>query len=52
VNTTNIITTNGTIVTVTRIHHFQPHYGLIALAVLALACIGSGLYLMFRKEKV
>jgi hypothetical protein len=49
-NTTNIITTtNGTIITVVKMHHAQPHYGLIALAILGAVCLGSGLYLLLRK---
>lgn len=44
--------TNGAIITVTTIHHSA--FGnprLILLAILAVALIGAGLYLLFRKEK-
>jgi hypothetical protein len=51
--TTTTITnaTNGTIVTVTRIHGTgSHHWGLIGLGVLAVVLICAGLYLLLRKE--
>ncbi|MDB6064482.1 MAG: hypothetical protein JWR26_690 [Pedosphaera sp.] len=51
-NTTTVTNaTNGTIVTVTRIHTTgSPHWGLIGLGVLAVVLISAGLYLLLRKE--
>ena len=51
-HTTTLTNADGTIVTVTVYDHL-PHYhpGLILLAVLSLALIASGLYLLFRREK-
>jgi hypothetical protein len=51
---TTIITNaaNGTIITITKIHH-DDHRRMIAaaLAALSLICFSAGLYLLLRKEK-
>jgi hypothetical protein len=44
--------TNGAIINITQFHRSGlDHIGIITLTCLAVACIGTGLYLLLRKPK-
>ncbi|HEX3797939.1 MAG TPA: hypothetical protein VH413_04495 [Verrucomicrobiae bacterium] len=51
-NTTNVlVTTNGTIITVTTMHAHHGRYWLVWLAAAGIICLSLGLYLLLRGEK-
>jgi hypothetical protein len=49
-NSSSVTNADGSIVTIIRVHH-HVSYTVVALAVLAIVCIGAGLYLLLRKQK-